>query len=257
WPTATAVADADATLTRAELMARADALAALLAEHGVTPGSLVLIPGAPSADVVVAVIAVLIANASCVLADPAHIGDGQVPTGVGFLLAPADDPAAGTVARDARTVRCATSRQWLVSPVEECVPMSWHRASAAIAVPTGEGHQRLLVPWRDRQLLRFATSGGLPVGPGDQLRLRAAPGSPAFAATLLSALLSGAELTLQPGQVNGDAQRVLWFTAVTEPPEGPVRAQCRPPADHHPPQELFGFPETGMFVATGHFGGET
>ncbi|MEU5544116.1 non-ribosomal peptide synthetase [Streptomyces sioyaensis] len=71
-PHALAVADGDTTLTYAQLVASARALAAHLHEHGVRPGDTVALLLPRSARTVVAQLALWWAGAGCVPLDPAH-----------------------------------------------------------------------------------------------------------------------------------------------------------------------------------------
>ncbi|MEE4540410.1 amino acid adenylation domain-containing protein [Streptomyces sp. V4-01] len=71
-PDAPAVRDARSRLTYAELDTRADALARVLREHGVGRGDLVALAVPPSAETVVAMLAVLRAGAAYVPVDPRY-----------------------------------------------------------------------------------------------------------------------------------------------------------------------------------------
>ena len=246
-PAARAVSARDAALTRAELLERADDLAAQLRSGGIGPSSLVLVAAEPSADLIVALLALLIAHASCVLAPSPTLE--PVPVGVGFVLTPADWSAATALAGDTTEVRGASGRPWLVSPIEKPSPVAWCRPGAAVTVAADDGQR--LVPWRDRQLLRFAATPGEPIGSGQRLRLRAAPGHPAFPAEVLHGLLTGAELTLLPDSATDQGASTTWYRALERGPDGLVRCLFPPRTSDELPRELFGFPETGLFVATG------
>jgi amino acid adenylation domain-containing protein len=111
-PQALAVMDADTTLTYAQLVTSARALAAHLHEHGVRPGDRVALLVPRSARTIVAQLALWWAGAACVPLDPAHprprteamlaaagatltVGDGKLLESAalpGLTLALHDDP---------------------------------------------------------------------------------------------------------------------------------------------------------------------
>ncbi|MEV4820400.1 amino acid adenylation domain-containing protein [Micromonospora sp. NPDC049274] len=76
-PDAIAVEFDGVTLTYAEVRARADALAAAVGAHRITPGGVVGLAMAPSADLVVAMLAVLAAGAAYLPLDPVHPPERQ------------------------------------------------------------------------------------------------------------------------------------------------------------------------------------
>ncbi|GGL87951.1 MULTISPECIES: AMP-binding protein [Micromonospora] len=257
-PDAVALSAGALRMTYRQLWEHVEELAARLGEAGVGPGGRVAVVGRPPADLVVVVVAVLVAGATCVLAEggsPEATGEAVRAVRPDLVLAPAGTPcvppwwpearchwsgptgstwhAWGTTEQAAGTGgRVATPAS---APVTGGAP-----AEAALVVsasPDGTG-----VVWRGQQLAWLAGGCGLPrLGCGDRLLPLAPLDATTTLVVALRALLTGAELALP---ADGDRSSAT----------GPVPARWRlrvERADGSVDEiQVFGFAETTMLAAT-------
>lgn len=199
-PDILAVRDGEIGLTYGELAERVDALAAALIEHGVGPETTVAVSLPRSAELVVAVHAVLTAGGAFVLLDPATPAEVQSRT---LALA-----APTLVLTSARTRHPAgfpvlyTDATVEITPDELPGPTADNPAylvvdiAASTAVVVGHRAAQANSSWRQRLC---------GVGSGDSVLWHAPLSGQAAVGEMLLALQTGATLVVSPSEVLADA----------------------------------------------------
>ncbi|MFC4531111.1 amino acid adenylation domain-containing protein [Sphaerisporangium dianthi] len=200
-PDAPAVAFGADRLTYAELNARASRLAHLLIARGVGPERIVALKLHPSADLVVAVLAVLKAGAAYLPVDPdypaeriAEMLDDAAPALV--LSAPLPDAAAYPCHDPVDAER--------VAPLELSHPAYVIYTSGSTGRPKG-----VLVTHRGFAALRENQARAYPAGPGDRVLQYVSPSFDVSVAELCLGLLTGACLAGPGGGLTGEELATL------------------------------------------------
>uniref|UniRef100_UPI002D2198CD non-ribosomal peptide synthetase n=1 Tax=Streptomyces rimosus TaxID=1927 RepID=UPI002D2198CD len=210
-PGATAVRSADTALTYAELDAAANRLAHLLVPHGAGPERTVALALPRSAELIVAVLAVLKTGAAYVPLDPSHPAErtatllrdtrpalvltdgataGLLPQGPEPRLV-LDDPA--TRAQLAGLPAAALHDAERTAPLKPRHPAYVIHTSGSTGGPKGvQVTHEGIAARAATQIARLRT------GPGSTVLLFASLGFDASASTLWTALLSGATLAVAP-----------------------------------------------------------
>ncbi|MFE3319239.1 AMP-binding protein [Nocardia sp. NPDC059195] len=199
-PDTLAVRDGEIALTYGELAVRVDALAAALVEHGIEPETTVAVSLPRSAELVVAVHAVLAAGGAFVLLDPATSGDLQrravalaapaliltsagTPHPTGFPVLYTD--ATVDITPDELPGPSADNPAYLVVDVV-----------ASTAVVVGHRAAQANSNWRQRLC---------GIGAGDSVLWHAPLTGQAAVGEMLLALQTGATLVVSPSEVLADA----------------------------------------------------
>ncbi|MFE2978608.1 amino acid adenylation domain-containing protein [Streptomyces sp. NPDC059258] len=211
-PDAPAVIDGDRTLPYGELLADARSLAALLREHGVRRGEPVAVLLPRSADLVTAAHAVLQAGGAYLPLDPDHpaarlsamlgenppavlltdrAGQDLLPEGFDRPVLLLDDP------RPAAPADLAPADPHPAQPAYILHTSGSTGRPKAVVVPHGALGNRLA--WTQR---RF------PLGPGDRMLAKAAPGFDVSVWELTGALLAGATVVLAGPDEHRDPARL-------------------------------------------------
>ncbi|MFD3743696.1 AMP-binding protein [Nocardia sp. NPDC058633] len=207
-PDTLAVRDGEIELTYGELAERVDALAASLVEHGVGPETTVAVSLPRSAELVVAVHAVLVAGGAFVLLDPAGPHDHQrraadlaAPT----LILTADGtphPTGFPVLRTDATVEVAPDE--LPGPGADNPAYLVVDVVASTAVVVGHRAAQANSSWRQRLC---------GIGNGDSVLWHAPLTGQAAVGEMLLALQNGATLVVSPSAVLADAIAETGVTA--------------------------------------------
>lgn len=216
-PGTLAVSAPDATLTYAELLDAAAAVADALRALGVTEGSLVGVCLPRSAALVVTALAVMQVGAAHVALDPAHpaarLRQLVVDSGAGVVVAPTEalDGVAGVAGGEPRRVA-------LLAGVEAAISATATRGTIAAAAPpyepgvatvvytsgsTGTSKGVLVEHAGLVNLLRWHRRA-VDVGPGDRCSQLAGPGFDAMAWETWGCLAAGATLLVPAEELKTD-----------------------------------------------------
>jgi len=215
-PGTLAVSAPDATLTYAELLDAAAAVADVLRALGVTEGSLVGVCLPRSAALVVTALAVMQVGAAHVALDPAHpaarLRQLVIDSGAGVVVAPTEalDGVAGVAGGGPRRVT-------LLAGVEAAISSTTTRGTAAAAPPyepgvatvvhtsgsTGTPKGVLVEHAGLVNLLRWHRRA-FDVGPGDRCSQLAGPGFDAMAWETWGCLAAGATLLVPAEELKTD-----------------------------------------------------
>ncbi|WP_446225544.1 AMP-binding protein [Nocardia sp. IBHARD005] len=207
-PGTLAVRDGDIGLTYGELAERVDALAAALVEHGIEPETTVAVSLPRSAELVVAVHAVLAAGGAFVLLDPATPGELQ-RRAVG-LAAPALILTSDATPHPAGFPVLYTDATVDITPDELPGPSADNPAylvvdvDASTAVVVGHRAAQANSTWRQRLC---------GIGTGDSVLWHAPLTGQAAVGQMLLALQTGATLVVSPSAVLADAIAETGVTA--------------------------------------------
>ncbi|TCK00104.1 AMP-binding protein [Nocardia alba] len=207
-PDTLAVRDGDIALTYGELAERVDALAAALLEHGVGPETTVAVSLPRSAELVVAVHAVLAAGGAFVLLDPAGPADLQRHTAA--LACAALILTSDATPRPAGFPVLHTDATVDVTPDELPGPSADNPAYlvvdvvAATAVVVGHRAAQANSNWRQRLC---------GIGAGDTVLWHAPLAGQSAVGQMLLALQTGATLVVSPSAVLADAIAETQVTA--------------------------------------------
>ncbi|MBN1172266.1 MAG: AMP-binding protein [Micromonosporaceae bacterium] len=250
-----ALRDREVRLTYRELRQAASALAEQLAAAGLGSGHRIAVLVEPSVDLVVCVLGIMFAGAVCV-----PLAATDTPERWHAVVR---DAQPATLITDAAVPACAQAAMRVVDA------SAWRAASPTANTTASSAYRDELLwiygrytaeaggigtIWGQRQLTALADPCGLlPVGPGDQVALTAAPDSALAMIQILHGLLAGAELLTdwaRWGNGSGTGAIRLISSGAGLPGTGRLRTGRIDTPCEEPAQELIGSAETTMLSAS-------